>query len=177
MEVGIVGDFHYPDRSRAIQEWIWERLSCCSLILSTGDFTSRDVYKRLSSIATLHAVKGNMDFLDLPLRKKLLVEGWSIGLFHGSGIHPRGDLLRLHEIALSMNVSIFIHGHTHRLEIQAYREVIFLNPGSACGVWSGGGIKTAPSMILCKIGKEIEAEGIEDDGVILREKYKIMRKE
>ena len=177
MKVGIVGDFHYPDRGRTIQEWIWERLSCCSLILSTGDFISQDVFKRLSTIAPFQAVKGNMDFLDLPSRKRLLVEGWSIGLFHGSGIHPRGNLEQLYEIALSMDVNIFIHGHTHRLEIQSFKDVLFLNPGSACGVWSGGGIKTSPSMILCEIEKEIEAEGIEDNGVTLREKFKIVRKE
>lgn len=163
MKVGIIGDFHYPDRSRKIDDWIWERLSSCSLILSSGDFTSKEILDRLSSITSVAAVRGNMDFLDLPSRKKLVIRGWQFGIFHGSGVHPRGDLNQLYEIAHSMDVDIFVHGHTHKLDIQVFRGILFLNPGSACGVWSGGGIKTYPSMIICSIGQEVVAESVQDN--------------
>ncbi len=90
----------------------------------------------------------------MPLYKKIDVEGLKIGLFHGSGIFPRGNRKGLFNIAKKLNVSILVSGHTHNTDITLYQGKLFLNPGSATGVWSGGGESNGPSYITVHIGEE-----------------------
>lgn len=155
MKVLVIGDFHIPTRAkeipRAILEFIVKERP--DLILSPGDFVVQEVYRQLETYAPVKAVLGNMDE-DLNLPKRLIVEiyNFKVGLIHGDGIFPRGNIKKLTKIALDMNVDVLIHGHTHKLSIDIVnvsgRNILLVNPGSATGVWGGGGGSLVPEFAI-----------------------------
>ncbi|MFQ6087279.1 MAG: YfcE family phosphodiesterase [Candidatus Methanofastidiosia archaeon] len=164
--IGVVGDFHIPSRAREIPRWMMKKLGKCELILCTGDFTTRKTLGELEELSKVKAVRGNMDSLDLPSTLKLTLNEKKILLFHGYGIHPRGNLEQLLRVAKDFSADIMIHGHTHRCDVRKYGGILFLNPGSATGVWSGGGIEPRPSMLILEISDEIRIKILEGDRIL-----------
>lgn len=152
----LIGDFHIPQRAEKVQEWIITLIKKekPDLILCTGDLVYTQVLDHLKEFAPLKIVQGNMDFLSFPEKEIIELERVKIGLMHGSGIHPRGNIEKLYKLAKELDVKILVHGHTHKLSVEEYKNILFLNPGSATGVWGGSAGKAEESLIILEIDNE-----------------------
>jgi putative phosphoesterase len=137
-----IGDFHIPERA----DWIPRELEgevtkeSYDVVFCTGDLTSEDVLTWLKRLASeVHVVRGNMDYLRLPVQVVAVVERLRVGVYHGTGVHPRGDLAKLALKAKQLGVEVLVTGHTHYPRVALVREqgVVVVNPGSATGVWGG----------------------------------------
>ncbi len=154
----VIGDFHIPTRAGKIPDWIVERIKKerFDYILCTGDLEDGSVLGFLKEIAPVKCVRGNMDWLDLPEHEVLDVGEFRIGLLHGTGIHPRGDLSKLDWYAEKMGANILIHGHTHKLDISTYNHKLFINPGTATGSWGGATSGEPETFMILEInGRKI----------------------
>jgi putative phosphoesterase len=138
----VIGDFHIPERA----EWVPKELedevdkSRYDAVFCTGDLTSEDVLVWLKGLAPeVYVVRGNMDYLRLPVQVTVTVEGLKVGVHHGAGVHPRGDLAKLALKAKQLGVEVLVTGHTHYPQVALVREqgVVIVNPGSATGAWGG----------------------------------------
>jgi uncharacterized protein len=132
--IGIVSDTHIPARVLALPGELFSSLDGADLILHAGDLEEESVLDELRTLAPVEAVAGNMDSLNLKVKlgiKKIVhVDGFSLGLIHGSGM-PRGvpDFPLRHFQDYKIHGLIFGHSHVPYLE---YREsMLILNPGSA----------------------------------------------
>ena len=153
-KVLIVGDFHIPTRANRIPPKVQAELESetYDVVLCTGDLISNSILKWLDKVGDeVYVVKGNMDFLKLPEKLSVRIESLKWGLFHGSGIFPRGNIAQLTRVASQMDVDVLVHGHTHVLSINEVKHddktILLVNPGSATGVWSGSGGSLIPSFI------------------------------
>ena len=166
-----IGDFHIPERA----DWISRELEgevtkkSYDLVLCTGDLTSEDVLAWLRGLAPeVHVVRGNMDYLRLPLQVVVAVEGLRIGVYHGAGVHPRGDLVKLALKAKQLGVEVLVTGHTHYPKVALVREqeVVIVNPGSATGVWGGDArASLTPSFAIMEVsgrGLVVEVKELRD---------------
>lgn len=160
-----IGDFHIPERA----DWVPRELEdevikkSYDLVLCTGDLTSEDVLAWLRRLAPeVHVVRGNMDYLRLPLQVVVAVEGLRIGVYHGAGVHPRGDLAKLALKAKQLGVEVLVTGHTHYPKVALVREqeVVVVNPGSATGVWGGDArASLTPSFAIMEVsGRDLVVE-------------------
>lgn len=151
----LIGDFHIPQRVERIPKWIDSLIKKekPDLILCTGDLVYIQVLDYLKKFAPLKAVQGNLDFLSLPEKEIIEIENTRIGLIHGNGIHPRGNIEELYKIAKKLNLKILVHGHTHKLSVEEKNKILFLNPGSATGVWGGSAGKSKETLIILEINK------------------------
>ncbi|HID90939.1 TPA: YfcE family phosphodiesterase [Candidatus Bathyarchaeota archaeon] len=152
----VIGDFHIPYRARRIPRAIWDEISSerFDAVLCPGDLTSRSLVDLLSRLGRVHVVAGNMDYLDLPRSLTVRLGGLKVGIDHGVAF-PRGDVAQLSRIAERMGVDVLVSGHTHSLSVGEAevrgKRVLLLNPGSACGTWSGGSASMVPSFIVLEI--------------------------
>jgi len=153
--ITVFGDLHIPKRATEIPESFRNLLRESELILCTGDLATLEVLEELKSYGKLVVVQGNMDSDSLGLSKKEIVEigdsKLKVALFHGTGVHPRGDAVQLAQIAKDMGVSILISGHTHHLSIHDQEGILLLNPGSATGAWGGSSSGAEPTMMTLRI--------------------------
>jgi hypothetical protein len=136
MIVGVLSDTHIGDRAVKLPKNIFSEFSDVDLIIHCGDLTSELVLDDLKNISKLVAVRGNMDYMNLPKEKILNIEGFNIGIIHGDIIYPRGDLLKMKYYCLEKNLDILISGHTHiplikKIEVsELNKKIVLLNPGS-----------------------------------------------
>jgi len=158
----LIGDTHIPSRASRIPPKIESHIISekYSLILCTGDLVIKDVLLLFNHIGEVKVVKGNMDYLPLPEIEVISLGNIKIGLIHGHQVYPRGDIAKLANIAAKLKVNVLVSGHTHVPSVKKVtipsREILLLNPGSATGVWSGGGGSLIPSfMELSLIGSLI----------------------
>lgn len=138
----VLGDFHIPERAYWIPKEVEEEIvkERYDMVFCTGDLTAGDLLPWLQRLAPeVYAVKGNMDYLRLPLQLVVNVEGLKVGLYHGAGVHPRGDPVKLAIKAKQLNAEVLVTGHTHYPYVTFVEEhgIVIVNPGSATGVWGG----------------------------------------
>jgi putative phosphoesterase len=166
-----IGDFHIPERADWVPRMLEDEVTKKSydLVLCTGDLTSEDVLAWLKGLAPeVHVVRGNMDYLRLPLQVVVAVEGLRIGVYHGAGVHPRGDLVKLALKAKQLGVEVLVTGHTHYPKVALVREqeVVIVNPGSATGVWGGDArASLTPSFAIMEVsgrGLVVEVKELRD---------------
>lgn len=158
--ITLVSDSHVPNRSPEIPKKIIEKIEEAEKVVHCGDFAAEEVYRELKEFnENLIAVKGNCDFFDLPNSETFEREALSFGVYHGTGITPRGDHETLLDIARNkLEVDILIHGHTHQEEIFEKDGTLLLNPGSCTGVGGGSARPSDPTMIEIEIkGGKLEA--------------------
>lgn len=72
-------------------------------------------------------VKGNCDFASLPKFKDLEIEGLKIHLEHGDNFKFQCDPQKY---VTSLNVDIFLFGHTHKKLATKFGNTFVFNPGS-----------------------------------------------
>lgn len=120
--IGVISDTHGLLRDEALAA-----LSDSDLILHAGDIGREEVIAKLSGIAPVTAVRGNIDTGDwtstYPENEKVQVEGIKIYLLH------RIEDLDLDPAAAGFQV--VVSGHSHKPSIREVEGVIYLNPGSA----------------------------------------------
>lgn len=144
MKIGLISDTHMS--SGKLPQAIVNTFQDVDLILHAGDLVAQNMIRLLERIAPVTAVHGNMDMagvkLNLPSKGVIEVEGHRIGLIHGHRVpHPNRvlsppiDLETIHDYLLSEfqgeEIDCIVYGHTHQAHVETYREVLFINPGSA----------------------------------------------
>lgn len=101
------------------------------LILHAGDLVAASVLLELGAYAPVEAVHGNMDEpalrAALPERRVVEVEGVRIGMVHIAGARS-GREERL--ASWFPGCDAVVYGHTHAPQVERYRGVWILNPGS-----------------------------------------------
>lgn len=120
--VGVISDTHSLLRDEALI-----KLRDSDLILHAGDIGSEDIISKLSEIAPVKAVRGNVDKGDwasrYPENEEAKVEGIHFYILH------RIEDLDLDPVAAGFQV--VISGHSHKPSISEVDGVTYLNPGSA----------------------------------------------
>jgi uncharacterized protein len=120
--VGIISDTHGLLRPEAL-----DALGGSELILHAGDVGSGDVLERLSCIAPVVVVRGNVDTgvwaSKLPITAELKVGECRIGVLH--------NIAHLKSQLADRGLDMVVYGHSHKPDRQVKEGVVYLNPGSA----------------------------------------------
>lgn len=154
MDVLIIGDFHIPGKADRIPGKFMEEIKEVDVVMCTGDYTNEETFDKVARNAEkLHTVKGNQDFMRLPIQDIVTVGGLKFGLIHGHQV-DRGDLEGLTEIVDSLDVKMLVSGHTHQPYKMERENILLLNPGSATGARSGESRAKAKTCMKLKIEDE-----------------------
>lgn len=161
--ITVISDSHVPNRAQEIPKKIIEKVEEADLTIHCGDFATEQIYSEIQEFSQeLVAVKGNCDFFDLENSQTFEQNGVKVGVYHGTGITPRGDHETLVDIARNkLEVDVLFHGHTHQEDIYQEDGVLLLNPGSCTGVGGGSARPSNPTMMQVEISDEIEIELLE----------------
>ena len=120
--IGLISDTHGLLRPQALAF-----LDGCDRIVHGGDVCDAKVLDALGRIAPVVAVRGNNDrgaWADaLPTTCALRVGGVTLFAVH--------DLADLKRTTLPPDVSIVVHGHSHKPAVVERDGVVYVNPGSA----------------------------------------------
>ncbi len=121
MRVGVLSDTH-----GLLRPVVLDRLAGCECILHAGDVGDPEILRRLSAVAPVEAVRGNMDLRELAQLPEEIagdLAGLPFRMAHRREEATTGDLSRFR---------LVVFGHSHRPELEWRRECLLLNPG-ACG--------------------------------------------
>ncbi|MBN1433966.1 YfcE family phosphodiesterase [Candidatus Fermentibacterales bacterium] len=133
MRIAVLADTHVPSRLGSVQGRVYEECADSDLILHAGDLVEADVLRDLERFADVRAVRGNMDDASLqnalPDKQIFELEGFRIGLTHGSGA-PLGITSRVLRTFGGQELDIIIHGHSHHYSLQRMDDLMILNPGA-----------------------------------------------
>lgn len=131
--IGLISDTHLATPADPLPPCIDEIFSGVDAILHAGDIVHPSVVDRLSVIAPVTAVPGNMDYhpdiARLASRRILRFDGVAVGLIHGWGA-PAGIQQRVYRAFEGENVQVIVHGHSHRPGIIQIAQCLIVNPGS-----------------------------------------------
>jgi putative phosphoesterase len=120
--VGVISDTHGLLRPEAI-----EALRGSDHIIHAGDVGSPEILERLSTIAPVTAIRGNIDTgewsRNLPETQVLELNGLFIYVLH--------DLKQLDLKPKAAGFAAMISGHSHVARQEVRDGVLFFNPGSA----------------------------------------------
>ncbi|MBT9332705.1 metallophosphoesterase family protein [Paracidobacterium acidisoli] len=126
MRIGVISDTHGLLRPEAV-----EALRGSDQILHAGDVGDAAILERLSELAPVTAIRGNVDRTGAcaALAETELIELGGIGFYL---IHDRNEL-DLDPVAASVGVVVSGHSHKPAVEEGAGRHagVLYFNPGSA----------------------------------------------
>ncbi len=154
--IAVISDSHVPYRADEIPGKFLEKVEEAELVVHCGDFETQEVHEMIERLADdLVAVKGNCDRLQLEVSQVFEREDVSYGVYHGSGITPRGHHPTLVETARKLDVDVLLHGHTHEQEAVEVDGKVLLNPGSCTGVGGGTATESAPSMMVVEPGEKL----------------------
>jgi putative phosphoesterase len=122
MLIGVISDTHGLLRPEALLA-----LSECEHILHAGDVGDPIILKKLSEIAPVTSIRGNVDVRGecslLPATEMMELGGKLFYLVHSVrdlDIDPR-----------AAQVDVVVSGHSHKPGIERKNGVMYLNPGSA----------------------------------------------
>ena len=122
MRVGVISDTHGLLRPEAVAA-----LAGSELIIHSGDIGSLAVLEALRSIATVVAIRGNID-----------TGAWAASLQPTEAVEVgEATLYVLHDLAeldfdpKAAGFQAVIAGHSHRPAIETRNGVLYVNPGSA----------------------------------------------
>ncbi|KAA0013039.1 metallophosphoesterase family protein [Billgrantia pellis] len=121
--IGVISDTHGLLRDEALC-----LLADCALILHLGDVGHKPehaaILERLSGLAPLQAVRGNIDRAtwaeSLPMTRDLVVNGWRLHLVHD-----------LADSDPDVPCDAVLHGHSHKPRNEWRHERLLFNPGAA----------------------------------------------
>ncbi|GAA4436331.1 metallophosphoesterase family protein [Pontibacter saemangeumensis] len=132
MKIGLLSDTH-----AYLDDQILRLLSDRDEIWHAGDFGTAEVSERLSAVAPLRGVYGNIDGQDIrqlhPKVQRFEVSGLDVLMTHIGGYpgryHPDvRDLIKMHPPRL------YITGHSHILKVMTDKKLnnlLHINPGAA----------------------------------------------
>jgi putative phosphoesterase len=154
MKVGVLSDTHLKEPDPQFRRLVETHLADVDKIFHVGDFVDLSVAQYLSGLKELVAVSGNMDpdpvRKAFPKKRVIELEGFRIGLIHGSGA-PFGIEGRIREEF--DEVDAIVYGHTHIATNHRVKGVFFFNPGSATRSFLHRG-----TLGVLHLGKEITGE-------------------
>jgi uncharacterized protein len=122
MRVGALADTHGLLRPRVV-----EMLAGCERILHAGDVGGGEVLERLSELAPVAAVRGNVDAGEAGEALPFSLAGELDGLPFRM-VHRREDV----DPDWPRRLRLVVYGHSHRPELSWQGSCLLLNPG-ACG--------------------------------------------
>jgi putative phosphoesterase len=159
----VISDTHVPERMAKLPRKFLDKIKPHDIIFHAGDFVSWETFKELESLATLHAVCGNMDHPKIKdcLDKKKLVSlqgkrigslrslqvgslrslqvgslrSLQVGIYHGSG-SPFGLGKRVYQ-EFEKKPHLIIFGHSHIPYNKKKENTLLFNPGSLSGNLTG----------------------------------------
>ncbi len=122
MLAGVISDTHGLLRPEAL-----DALAGCNLILHAGDVGSPDILDRLSAIAPVQAIRGNIDkgAWTAALPETLAVQAGPARIYMLHDVHTLGF------DPAAAGFQMVISGHSHKPSGRERGGVIYLNPGSA----------------------------------------------
>lgn len=160
--IAVISDSHVPRRADGIPQKFIELLKKSELTVHCGDFAEESVKEKLENFGNLVAVKGNCDFFDLPNSETFERNDVEFGVYHGTGINPRGHHPTLVRVCEDLGADVLLNGHTHQQEAVEKDGKILLNPGSCTGVSGGTARAGPPKMMKLEINEgELEVELLE----------------
>ena len=120
--IGVISDTHGH-----IPPWVPKAFHEVDLIIHAGDIGEQTVLNKLSKIAPVVAVRGNMDFgkWTQQLPESEIIEIGQIVLYL---LHIES---RLGADPSATDFKAVISGHTHRPNVYEKNGIMFINPGSA----------------------------------------------
>lgn len=128
--IGVVSDTHgtfHPRLARALEG--------VNLILHAGDIGGGEILERLSEIAPVRAVAGNVDPApteEIPIRLELVTPIARIGMTHGHRAEaPSTNRARMVRWFAAFEPDIIVYGHSHIPMLEWVEGVRVFNPGSA----------------------------------------------
>ncbi len=159
--IGLLSDTHIPHRMTRLPDAVFEALCGVDLILHAGDVDDPTALTPLREIAPVHAVRGNLHFVEfsdggaaLPPVIELDLAGYHLVLTHGhrpgllglvtKGLSLTGRALGLvttrqfngHIVRrlsrLYPTADVIIFGHTHLAHIEYVGSTLMINPGAVC---------------------------------------------
>ncbi len=131
MKIGILSDTH-----GYLHPKVLEFLSTCTEIWHAGDIGGYDVLEKLSKIAKIRAVYGNIDDVkarqEFPLYQLFEVEKIKVLMIHIGGYPKRYDKKAL-ELIKGNRPDLFVSGHSHILKViyDHQNQLLHINPGAA----------------------------------------------
>ncbi|HID40338.1 MAG TPA: metallophosphoesterase [Calditrichaeota bacterium] len=127
MKVGLISDTHGK-----VAPEVFTIFNDVELIIHAGDIGNEQVIIELSSIAPVKAVYGNSDYFPLVSRYKR-IDFFLLNKFCACLTHivssPKTFAFQLFK--MDRCVDVVIYGHTHRVEQARFKDILFINPGSA----------------------------------------------
>lgn len=158
-QVAIVSDSHIPERADKIPEKFWDKIEEADITVHAGDYAREETFNAVETYSNkFYGVKGNCDFFnseELEDSHSFEVKGLKFGVYHGTGIAPRGHTPTLEKIASEdLEVEILINGHTHQEEIEKTEKTLLLNPGSCTGAGGGTARPSNPTMMILELEDE-----------------------
>jgi putative phosphoesterase len=181
--LGVLADTHVPDRAPNLNPrvlGIFERASV-KAILHAGDVSVPGVLEQLGSMAPVHAVRGNRDWValkELPAAVQLDFNDVRVGLTHGHGQvwdylidrvkyvfgGYRLEMFQPRLLAAFPQANVIVFGHTHRALNLLVNGILLFNPGS---VHFPDEKDTSPSVGLLHLhgGGSVEGEIIWLDSI------------
>jgi len=122
MILGVISDSHGLLRPEAV-----EALRGSDRILHAGDIGAPEILEKLAHIASVTAVRGNVDTgawaLALPKIEVVKAGGISLYMLH--------DLAQLDLKPEAAGFRVVVYGHSHQPKIAEKNGVLYFNPGSA----------------------------------------------
>jgi uncharacterized protein len=120
--IGVISDTHRLLRAEAL-----DALRGSEHIIHAGDIGSPDILEKLSAVAPVTAVRGNIDKQEwarsLPETEVLDVRGLLIYILH--------DLAQLDLKPQTAGFAVVVSGHSHLPKQETREGVLYFNPGSA----------------------------------------------
>lgn len=135
MLIGVLSDTHIPARASTLPGRVIEAFRGVDLILHAGDITTLAVLQRLSTLAPIEAVHGNVDPPEvssvLPRTRIVALDnGKRIGLVHGNSGPGVSTLERARRTFEGQRVDVIVFGHSHTPYCEWHDGVLLFNPGS-----------------------------------------------
>lgn len=131
MRIAVLSDTHIPIAAADLPKEVYDGIIGVDMILHAGDLVELEVLDKLSKIAPVRAVCGNMDndnvCSKLPKKDVIKIGSISLGLIHGWG--PPAGLIELTKCEFK-DVNAIIFGHSHHPLSQTEDGILFFNPGS-----------------------------------------------
>ena len=131
MKVGILSDTH-----GCLHPKVLEFLSSCTEIWHAGDIGGYDVLEKLSRVAKVRAVYGNIDDAgsrqEFPLFQLFEVEKTKVLMIHIGG-YPKKYDKNAYALIKEHKPDLFISGHSHILKViyDQQNQLLHINPGAA----------------------------------------------
>jgi len=127
MKIGIISDTHgiLPDP-------IFDIFKDVKHIFHAGDIGAQEVIQGLEIICPVHAVYGNIDTWPVTIYHPHIlvhqIQDKKICVYHDI-VRPKYFSYQLFKKEIDADIVIF--GHTHVAGFEVYRDVLYVNPGSA----------------------------------------------